>query len=178
MAEAIVGKDSGMQIRIARIEDLPAIVAIYNQAVPGKRSTADLEPLRPVDRLTWFNEHTPDRYPIYIAAIDGVIAGWCSLSAYRPGRMALRFTAEISYYIGDDFHRKGVASALISHAIDSCRHLSIKSLLAIVLSRNEASVRLLEKFGYQLWGRLPLIADFDGKECDHLYFGLRIYDEG
>jgi phosphinothricin acetyltransferase len=163
-----------ISIRLARFEDLPKIVSIYNQAIPGKRSTADLEPVLPEEREAWFSEHNANTHPIFIAEIDNEIAGWCSLSAYRPGRMALRFTAEISYYIGSTFHRRGVATTLIRHAITVCPQLAIKTLIAIVLERNTASIRLLDTMGFQQWGLLPGIADFDGEECGHLYYGIRI----
>ena len=88
-----------MNIRIAQAADLSRIVEIYNQAIPSMRSTADLSPLKAEDRMAWFAEHSPAKYPIFVAEIDGEVVGWCSLSAYRPGRMALRFTAEVSCYI-------------------------------------------------------------------------------
>ena len=163
-----------MQIRIAENNDLPAIIAIYNEAIPGKRATADLELIRHEERGSWFAEHVPETHPIYVATINNEIAGWCSISAYRPGRMALRFTAEISYYIGTAFHRKGVASSLIRHAMVCSPQLEIKTLIAIVLERNGASMQLLEKLGFQRWGLLPCIADFDGEECGHLYYGVRV----
>lgn len=162
------------RIRIAQWEDLPGIVATYNQSIPGKRSTADLEPLQVKDRAAWFAEHSAKNHPIFVAENNGEIAGWCSLSAYRPGRMALRYTAEISYYIGNAFQRKGVATSLIRHAIGLCPQLEIKSLIAIVLERNTASVQLLEHLGFQRWGLLPGVADFDGEECGHLYYGARV----
>src|SRR5215216_3523552 len=99
-----------MLIRLAQISDLPAIVDIYNQSIPSKQSTGDTQPVHVEDRLTWFEEHRPDAHPIFIAEVDGGVAGWCSLSAYRPGRAALRFTAEISYYIARDYHRQGIAT--------------------------------------------------------------------
>src|SRR5512133_2830311 len=112
-----------MMIRNAHMADLPAIVAIYNQSIPGKRSTADLDLIRQEDRVAWFKEHSAGTHPVVVADINNETAGWCSPSAYRPGRLALRFTAEISYYIGSSYHRKGVASALIKHAMVCCPRL-------------------------------------------------------
>jgi len=68
----------------------------------------------------------------------------------------------------------GVASKLVGHAIRECSRLGIKTLIAILLDINVPSVRLLEKFGFQKWGHMPNVADFDGKECSHLYYGLRL----
>jgi L-amino acid N-acyltransferase YncA len=163
-----------MLIRLAQIDDLPAIVEIYNQSIPSKQSTGDIQPLRVEDRMTWFEEHHPEEHPIYVAAVDGGVAGWCSLSAYRPGRAALRFTAEISYYIGSSYHRRGLGTALVEHALAACPALEIRHLFAIVLEGNQASLRLLEKMGFEQWGYLPRVADFDGKEVGHLYYGRHV----
>ena len=32
----------------------------------------------------------------------------------------------------------------------------------------------MEKFGFELWGHLPNIADFDGIECGHVYYGIKV----
>jgi phosphinothricin acetyltransferase len=163
-----------MFIRLAQLDDLPAIVDIYNHAIPSKQSTGDTQPLRVEERLTWFEEHHPDQHPIFVADMEGGVAGWCSLSAYRPGRAALRFTAEISYYIALEHHRQGIATALVEHAIAACPSLQIRHLFAIVLEGNQASLRLLEKMGFEQWGYLPRVADFDGKEVGHLYYGRHV----
>jgi len=160
-----------MIIRLARNDDLPTIVDIYNQAIPSKQSTGDTQPVRVEDRLAWFGEHLPDKHPIFVAEAEGQLAGWCSLSAYRAGRAAFRFTAEISYYIAPAYHRRGIATALVEHALAACPALQIRHLFAIVLESNEASLRLLEKMGFEQWGYLPQVADFDGKEVGHLYYG-------
>jgi L-amino acid N-acyltransferase YncA len=161
-------------IRIAHINDLLAIVDIYNQSIPSRQSTGDTKPLRVEDRLAWFEEHRPYEHPIFVAEVDGQVAGWCSLSAYRPGRAALRFTAEISYYIGSAYHRQGLATALVEHTLAACPDLEIRHLFAIVLEGNQASIRLLEKMGFAQWGYLPRVADFDGKEVGHLYYGRHV----
>ena len=163
-----------MLIRLAQIGDLPAIVDIYNQSIPSQQATGDTQPVRVEDRKAWFAEHHPGKHPIFLAEVEGQVAGWCSLSAYRPGRAALRFTAEISYYIAFEYHRRGVATALVAHAIAACPALQIKHLFAIVLESNEASLKLLRKMGFEQWGYLPRVADFDGKEVGHLYFGRHV----
>jgi len=163
-----------MTIRTATIEDLDAIVEIYNQAISAGQKTADTTPFSAKDRVAWFEEHDPDKYPVLVAEDQESILGYLTVSPYRPGREALRHTAEVSYYIHFDHHRKGVASALLRHAIGICPDLRIKTLFAILLDSNEASIRLMEKFGFGQWGHLPRVADYDGVEVGHLYYGLRI----
>jgi L-amino acid N-acyltransferase YncA len=160
-----------MILRLAQQDDLPDIVGIYNQAIQTRQSTGDLQPLRVEDRLAWFLEHHPDQYPIFVAELEEQVAGWCSLSAYRAGRAAFRHTAEISYYISFSYHGLGIGTALIEHAMAACPALQIRHLFAIVLENNQASLRLLEKMGFEKWGYLPQVADFDGREVGHLYYG-------
>jgi phosphinothricin acetyltransferase len=35
---------------------------------------------------------------------------------------------------------------------------------------------MMESLGFDRWGHLPRVADFDGEECGHLYFGKRVSD--
>jgi L-amino acid N-acyltransferase YncA len=162
-----------MEIKTASNCDLKTIVDIYNQAITLKQSTSDLTPLKVSDRQQWFDEHIPDKYPLWVASSDDEIMGWCSISPYRPGRMALKFTMEISYYIHEKHRRKGVASSLITHAISQIDKLHIKTLIAILLDRNIPSIKILEKFGFERWGFLPDVAVFDGINASHIFFGKR-----
>lgn len=165
-----------VHLRKAELSDLPNIVAIYNQAVPTRRSTANTIPWTVESRTTWFNDHEPDKHPIFVAEVDGQVVGWCSLSVYRPGRLALRFTAEMSYYIDDNFQRQGIGQTLIRHAIEVCPSLRIKNIIAVIIDRNEPSRKLLEKLGFERWAYLPRVLDFDGQEFGEYYYGIRVVD--
>src|SRR5207237_279102 len=106
--------------------------------------------------------------------IDGSVRGWCSLSAYRSGREALLETAEISYYVRQDSQRQGIGSALVRHALKEAPGLGKRILFGILLERNERSIRLMKTCGFDLWGRLPDVASFDGELVSHLYYGRRV----
>jgi RimJ/RimL family protein N-acetyltransferase len=47
-------------------------------------------------------------------------------------------------------------------------------LLGILLERNTASRRLMEKCGFEVWGRLPDVALIDGELVSHLYYGRKV----
>lgn len=164
------------KLRVATLDDLPAIVGIYNQAVPSGRSTARTTPVTVDERKSWFQEHQPDKYPIFVAELGGRVIGWCSLSVYRPGRAALRFTAEISYYVDQEHQRQGVGKALVQHALDVSPSLDIKNIVAVLIDQNDASRKLLEKLGFQQWGHLPRVLDFNGREYGEFYYGKRVVD--
>ncbi len=163
-----------MNIRIAKLEDLKAMVDIYNQAIAAGQKTADIIPVSTDDRKQWFKEHIPNKYPILVVEKGKSIVGYLTISAYRPGRMALRHTAEISYFVHFEHHRQGIASRLLQYAIDMCPSLQLKTLFAIVIDSNQGSISLLEKYGFEKWGHMPRVAEFGGNEVGHLYYGLRI----
>ena len=165
-----------MTIRSATLKDYSEIIKIYNHAVDEKFATADTEHITLESRKDWFKQHSPEAYPIYVAEENEEIIGWCSLSPHRPGRKALRTVAEISYYIHKDHRRKGIANNLIKHTIDSAKILHFKNLISILLDKNTVSIHLLEKFGFEKWGHLPEVADFDGVICGQYIYGRKLQD--
>ena len=160
-------------IRLARLEDLQSITDIYNQSIRHGFETAHTEELDIDDRKEWFLSHIPDRYPVYVFEKDSAVTGWVSVSPYRSGRQALRFTAELSYYVDANFRKQGIGKSLLEFAINASKEFGYQNLLAIVLDRNSASIALLESCGFSEWGHLPDVADFQGEKCGHLYFGLQ-----
>ncbi|MBT4817008.1 MAG: N-acetyltransferase [Lentisphaerae bacterium] len=163
-------------IRLARTDDLAEIVTIYNQAILLKSATADTSPVSVQSREQWLADHRPETYPVYVSTQDEAVTGWCSLSPYRPGREALRFTAEVSYYVHEVWRRQGIGRALLQHAVDECPRLGLKTLFALLLEINTPSVALLESLGFGRWGFMPGVADFDGSECGHLVYGRRVVE--
>jgi len=163
-----------MHIRTANENDFTHIVKIYNHAVDEKFATADTDYVTVESRKEWFAQHSPQTYPIYVAEENGEIIGWCSLSPHRPGRKALRTVAEISYYIHKDLRRKGVANALITQTIESAKTLGFNNLISILLDLNQASIYILEKFGFEKWGHLPEVAEVDGVICGQYIYGRKL----
>jgi len=162
-----------MNIRKAKTEDLESINLIFNQAVIAQ-FIADLTPWTIEKRFEWFNEHNNENYPVFIAEIDDFIAGFIYLSPYRQGKMALKHTAEISFFIDKNHRRKGIGKKLIEHTEKECKKSGIKTIVAIILDNNKASVNLVEKCGYGKWGHLPEVALFGNIETGHFYYGKRI----
>lgn len=161
-------------IRIAEIQDLEAINSIFNQAVKAKHQTAALTPITKEQRLKWYGEHDVENYPIFVLEVDKKVIGWSSLSAYRKGREALRKVAEATYYLDKNYHRQGYGTQLLEHAIENAPKYDFKILIGILFGHNVASIKLLEKFGFEKWGSLPKSAVIDGKWYDHTYYGLRL----
>jgi L-amino acid N-acyltransferase YncA len=162
-----------MIIRNATETDLPAIVAIYNAAIPSRMATADLEPVSVESRIAWFKGRVSFKRPIWVIEVEGVVAGWLSMQSFY-GRPAYNSTAEISIYIAPKYHRCGLARKLLSHAIYASPSLGVKTLLSFIFAHNSPSLKLFETFGFQYWGHLPKVAELDGVERDLIIMGLRV----
>ena len=160
-------------IRIADIEDLSVLVDIYNQAIRSKRATGDLTEFTVSQRLPWFKKHSPDNYPIYVASERSII-GYCAISPRRPQRQGLKDTAEISYYVDYQHHGKGIGSKLINYAIDDCKRIGIKNLLAIIQEWNTSSISILTKFGFEKWGFFPNVVNINGEKCGQFIYGKNL----
>jgi len=161
-------------IRLARQGDMESIVAIYNRAIAAKFQTAFTEQLDAEKSASWFSQFLDKVYPMFVYTEADEVIGWLSISPYRSGREALRYTVEVSYFIHPDHQLQGIGQKLLQHGLDACMGLNYKTVLAIILDKNIASIRLMEKFGFEKWAYLPGVADFDGVECGHLYYGLRL----
>lgn len=162
-----------LSIRDAAEADLTRIVEIYNESIPGRMATADLEPVRVEDRQAWFHEHQPGTLPLWVAVADGEITGWLSFQTFY-GRAAYRITAEISVYVAARHQRRGVAGALLSKAVAESAGLGLRNLIGLVFSHNTASLHLFESQGFERWGCLPGVTVLNGVERDVVIVGRRV----
>jgi phosphinothricin acetyltransferase len=159
--------------RIATLDDLPAIVDIYNSTIPSRLVTADTEPVSVESRVDWFNEHRPDFRPLWVVEADGRIAAWLSFSSFY-GRPAYDKTAEISVYVHAAHRRQGIGSYLLAEALSCAPSLKLDTLLGFVFGHNLQSLALFEKFGFERWGVLPKVAALDSIERDLVIVGRRV----
>lgn len=159
-------------IRIAALDDLDAIVDIYNAAIPARMSTADLEPVSVNARRPWFDSHSPDRRPLWVDERDGRIAGWLSLTDWHT-RAAYAATVQVGVYVAPDAQRQGVGRGLVEHAIAAAPGLGIRRIIGLVFAHNASSLTLFERCGFERWGLLPGVTVLDGAERDVAIVGYR-----
>lgn len=160
-------------IRDAKQEDLPEIVAIYNSTIAGRMVTADTEPVTVEDRQAWFESHTPEKRPLWVAVEGDKMVGWISFKSFY-GRPAYDHTAEIAIYLNPEFRGQGIGRELLEYVIKLSPKLKIKTLLGFVFAHNAPSLGLFGRAGFTIWGHLPKIAEIDDNEFDLLILGLRL----
>lgn len=170
-----------LSIRDAVLDDLPAIVAIYNSTIASRRVTADLEPVTIESRLRWFHAHGAGRRPLWIVeepddddpnAARRVI-GWLSFSDFY-GRPAYARTAELSIYLDERARGRGLGAQLLTKALEAAPGLQLDTLLGFIFGHNAPSIALFRRAGFEDWGMLPRVAVLDGVERDLVILGKRI----
>ena len=162
-----------MPIRHATAADLPAVVAIYNTAIPGRMATADTEPVSVAQREEWFRAFDPASRPLWVLEEAGTIIGWLGLRSFY-GRPAYHRTVESAVYVDPRHQRRGIAMQLLVHALGAAPTLGIANVLAFVFAHNEPSIALFQTQGFERWGLLPRVCELDNRERDILILGRRI----
>lgn len=165
--------------RVARQQDLPAIVEIYNSTVASREVTADTEPVSVASRQQWFDDHNPERRPLWTihdaadTSAEPAILGWMSYSNFY-GRPAYSGTAELSIYIAQAWRGKGIGQYCLTEAIAYAPSIAVHTLLGFIFGHNAPSLGLFKKFGFATWANLPRVANLDGIERDLIILGKRV----
>jgi L-amino acid N-acyltransferase len=137
-----------MQIRDAIESDFDQITAIYNDVLIHSTAIYNDRPATREDRLAWWKARNDQGYPVLVAA-DGVhIRGFASFGDFRawPG---YRFTIEGTVHIDSNFRGQGVGSALLQALIALATIAGKHTMIAGVDAENSASLRFLERFGFE-----------------------------
>lgn len=164
--------DPRVTVRDAALSDLPAIVAIYNAAIPSRTSNADLRLVTVESRQDWFHLHDADRRPLWVAETDGQVIAWVGLTDFLP-RYAYHITAEASIYVDPDYHGRGIGAWLLERMLQACPALGVENVISLVFAHNEKSLRLHQRLGFERWGLLPGVTNLDGARRDVCLLGKK-----
>lgn len=139
-----------MIIRPAIPADIPAIAAIYGDAVRTGTASFELEPPSEAEMTRRFETVSGGGYP-YLAATEddgAALLGYAYASAFRP-RIAYRFTVENSVYVAPTAHKRGVGRALMAALIAICEDKGFRQMVAVIGgSDNLGSIALHRKCGF------------------------------
>jgi [ribosomal protein S5]-alanine N-acetyltransferase len=100
--------------------------------------------------------------------IDGSAVGGIGV---HVGEDIFRHTAELGYWLGEEFWGLGVMSEAVSAFAHYCfKEFSLHRIFAKAFSNNPASARVLEKAGFTFEGRLRKNVIKDGQILDSLLY--------
>ncbi len=160
-------------LRDASAADLPAISAIYNYYVLHSTCTYQIEPETLADRQAWFAAHSPDKYPVVVAQLDGQVVGWGSLSRFHA-RAGYDPTVEASVYMAHEFHRRGLGRMILENLIERARIAGFHTLIGGASADQSASIALQESLGFTRVGHLREVGQKFGQRLDVVYLQLML----
>jgi phosphinothricin acetyltransferase len=139
--------DQSPIIRDATINDLPGILEIYNHAIINTTAVYSEQPHTLDMRLAWYNERVNSGFPVFVAEIDGAIAGFSTFGHFRAWP-CYRYTVEHSVYVHIDHRGKGLSKLLMQPLIDRAREMKLHAMIAGIDAENEVSYKLHQSFGF------------------------------
>jgi phosphinothricin acetyltransferase len=134
-------------IRQATEQDLPAILAIYNDAILTTTAVYDYQPHTLAMRQAWYEAKVADGWPLFVADDAGVVIGFSSLGPFRAWA-AYKYTVENSVYVAADRRGQGIGKLLLPPLIDVARRMEMHAIIAGIDAANVASYRLHQSFGF------------------------------
>jgi GNAT superfamily N-acetyltransferase len=138
-------------IRPAGTADADAIWAILEPVLRAGETYALPRDVSRADALAfWFAES----HEVFVAESDGQVSGTYFLRPNQSGGGA--HVANCGYVTAPAASGKGVASAMCGHSLDRARSRGFRAMqFNFVVSVNDRAVRLWERFGFDIVGRLP-----------------------
>jgi len=126
-------------------------------------------PYTPADAKAWIRLATGDALnQVFAIDVGGFAVGAIGL---KPGDDVHRLSAEIGYWLGEEFWNRGIATeavkAVTEYAFES---LEMVRVHAEVFAWNGASMRVLEKAGFMKEGVLTKSAIKDRKVIDQVVY--------
>ena len=142
-----------VQVRLARTEDAAALAAIYAPYVEHTSITFEYDAPDAAAFAHRIGKICPD-FPYLVCEVDGQVAAYAYAARFRE-RAAFQWDAELSVYVAEPYHRRGIARALCGCIADMLRKQGYFALYALITVPNGSSVRLHERLGFHRIATYP-----------------------
>lgn len=153
-------------IRPVRLDDLPAIQAIYAHHVATGCATFELEAPSVEEMRRRHDALVAEGFPYLVAEVQGRVLGYAYAGPHRP-RAAYRHTAEDSIYLDPAAAGQGVGIRLLAALVAACGQAGLRQLVAVIGdSANAASIAVHRRAGFEPIGTLPAVGWKHGRWVD------------
>lgn len=121
-------------------------LALYNAYVLTSTATFSIATLSQIeiDELLFTGLK---RFPSFAILADGEFSGYVMLNRYKP-REAYDQTAEVTVYLDEFFHGRGIGSRAIAYIEAFAKENGFRALLGVICAENTGSISLFKKLGY------------------------------
>lgn len=148
-------------IRPAEPDDLPAIVAIYNDVMQTSFTIWREQPTSLSERQKWLAETTEMGHPNLVATDASGVLGFIAAEPFRPwpGYAA---TWEHSIHVRPDARSHGVGGHLLGAMEATLLARGAHIMVAGIDSENDGSLRFHARAGFIETGRMPQVGRLRG----------------
>ena len=122
-------------------------------------------------------EQIQAQFPWLVCEIDGVVAGYAYASKHAQ-RAAYRWSADLSVYIDERYHRRHIAAALYAALFAMLRAQGYYTVYAGVSTPNPKSEAFHLAQGFTTVGVYPNVGYKLGKWCTLTWYGLALREYG
>ena len=133
-------------IRFATEQDLSAMLDIYRPYVENTTYSFEYEVPSPEEFTTRFRDHVA-QFPWLVWEEEGTVLGYAYAGAPWE-RAAYRWCAEVSIYLHQSIHGKGIGRQLYGVLEDILTRQGYRVAYALITTENRGSVQFHEKLGY------------------------------
>ena len=141
---------SKVKIRLATPKDGEAILNIYKYYIENTAITFETE-VPSVEAFGQRIENTLSRFPWLVCEVDDVVAGYAYASKHRE-RAAYQWSADLSIYVDEKYHRRHIAKALYQVLEETLRLQGYYTVFAGVTSPNPKSEAFHAAYGFDTVG--------------------------
>jgi L-amino acid N-acyltransferase YncA len=164
-----------MLVRNAIRDDLPQILAIYNDVIATSTAIYADRPASLADRAEWFEGRLKRNFPV-LAAVEGEeVLGFSSFGDWRGAWSAYRHTVEHSVHVSATSRGGGVGSRLVEALFPLAQKMNMHVMIGAIDAANEGSLRFHERLGFHRAAHFKEVGHKFGRWLD-LVFRQRFLD--
>lgn len=156
-------------LREATQADLPGILAIYNHVIATSTAVYLDAPVDLANRAAWMADRQAKGFPVIVAADDeGRVLGFASYGEFRGAFPGYRLTVEHSVHVAEAARGQGLGGRLLAALLARAKAEGLHVMIGVIDAENAVSIRLHEKAGFRVAGRLDEAGTKFGRWLDVL----------
>jgi L-amino acid N-acyltransferase YncA len=149
------------RIRRACMQDLSAVVGIYNSGIAERIATFETEPRTSHDLASWLD----DGRPFVVAEQDGRVVGWARAGPYSD-RCVYQGVGEHAVYVSTHARGQGLGRRLLIELCTQAEAKGIYKLTSRIFTDNLASLAAHRAAGFEEVGVQRRHGKLDGRWRD------------
>jgi len=138
-----------IRVRAASAEDVPAMMAIYNEVVATSTAIYSFKPSTLDERREWFRVRSGGGWPVLAAVRGDDLVGYASFAEFRGAWPGYLHSVEHSVYVRADCRQQGIGSALVNALLPIAAAMDKHVMIGGIDAANDGSLRMHERLGFQ-----------------------------